>query len=285
MISKLDLTIVVCSYNVENTIKDCLDSIKENNPARTILVDGGSTDKTTIIAQDYVDEIVDDQAKGLANARNIGIERSNTKYICFVGPDNIMPKGSLKEMINYLELHNCAIVSAVTILRDTGSYWGWAQNIYRIRKYTPGYKNVVGTPTLFKTDILKKYKYNPFMKNSDDTELCNRMSRDGLLFAISNTRCFEIGFDIFSSVIERWTRYGRGDYLFYCTQRNNWGILRKLKSFLHPLLHDFYVPLSRIKFTEIGCLPFLLIIVLLRYYGWLKSNICHVERKVSVHKC
>lgn len=281
----LDLTVVICSYNTENMIKDCLKSVKENNPARIVLVDGGSTDKTRIIARAYVDEIVDDQAKGLANARNIGVERANTKYICFVGPDNIMPKGSLEEMINYLELHNCAIVSAVTILRDTGSYWGWAQNIYRIRKYTPGHKNVVGTPTLFKTDILKKYKYNSFMKNSDDTELCNRMAQDGLLFAISDTKCYETGFDNFPSVIERWTRYGRGDYLFYCTQRKHWGILRKLKSFLHPLMHDFYVPLSRMKFSETGCLPFLIIIVLLRYYGWLKSSIYHVERRASVHKC
>jgi len=280
----LDLTVVVCTYNAEKMIKDCLESVKANNPKKIILVDGGSTDATRAIAKDYVDEMIDDQAKGLANARNMGIDRATTKYVCFVGPDNVMPKDSLEKMIDYLELHDCSIVSAVTILRDVDSYWGWAQNIYRIRKYPAGYKDVVGTPTLFRTDVAKKYKYNPFMKNSDDTEICSRMAKDGLLFAIADTKCYEIGFDNLSSVVERWTRYGRGDYFFYCSQRNEWGFNRKIKSIFHPFIHDYWVPATRIKFSETACLPFLLFIVLLRYWGWLKSRLLHVERKTSVYR-
>jgi len=280
----LDLTVVVCSYNSEKMIEECLRSVKKNFPKKIILVDGGSSDKTRSIAQKYVNEIVDDQAKGLANARNMGIDRASTQYVCFVGPDNIMPVGSLAKMIDYLEIHNCSIVSALTVLRDTDSYWGWAQNIYRKAKYLPGYKDVVGTPTLFKTTVAKNYKYNVVMKNSDDTEICTRMAKDGLLFAISDAYCYEIGFDDLSAVVERWTRYGRGDYLFYYSQKNNWGLFRKLKSYLHPLIHDFYVPLSGIKLSETACIPFLGMIVLLRYYGWFKSHVQKVENKSSVYK-
>ena len=280
----LDLTVVVCCYNSEKMIEECLMSVKKNLPQKIILVDGGSFDKTRSIARKYVHEIVDDQAKGLANARNLGIDKTSTKYVCFVGPDNIMPEGSLSKMIDYLEKHNCSIVSALTVLRDTDSYWGWAQNIYRKKKYLPGYKDVVGTPTLFRTTVAKKYKYDVFMKNSDDTEICTRMGKDGLLFAISDAHCYEIGFDDFSAVVERWTRYGRGDYLFYYSQKDNWGLFRKLKSYLHPFIHDFYVPLSGIKLSETACIPFLGMIVVLRYYGWFKSHVQQVENKSSVYK-
>ena len=274
----LDLTVVVCSYNVESIIKECLESIKKNNPKKIILIDGGSSDKTQTIAKDYVDEILNDKAQGLAIARNMGIDNASTKYIIFVGPDNIMPPGSFAKMINYLKQYNCSIVSAVTFLRDTDSYWGWAQNVYRIRKFTPGYKVVVGTPTLFKTKEAKKYKYDAFMKNSDDTDICARMSKDKHLFAISDAYCYEIGFDNFLSVIERWIRYGKGDYLFYCKQKSNWSIFRRIKSFFHPFHTDFYVPVSRIKLTEFAAIPFFAMITIIRYYGWLKSRICHDER-------
>ena len=281
----LDLTVVVCCYNSEKMIKDCLESVKNNHPKQIILVDGGSSDKTREIAGNFVDEIVNDQARGLANARNMGIDRAQTQYVCFVGPDNIMPEGSLAKMIDYLENHNCSIVSALTVLRNTKSYWGWAQNIYRRTKALPGYKDVVGTPSLFKTVTAKKYKYDVFMKNSDDTEICSRMAKDGLLFAISDAYCYEIGFDNITAVIERWTRYGRGDYLFYFSQKNknNWGLFRKFQSFIHPIVHDFYVPISNIRISETACIPFFVMIVLLRYYGWIKSYFQKVEKKSSVY--
>lgn len=279
----LDLTVIVCAYNAERTIKDCLESVKANHPKEIILVDGGSSDSTRSIAESYVGDIIDDKARGLANARNMGMDRAKTKYLSFVGPDNVMPEGSFANMINYMEHHRCAIVSAITVLRDRSNYWGWAQNIFRIRKYRPGYKDAVGTPTLFRTSTAKKYRYNEFMKNSDDTEICSRMAKDGLRFAISDTLCYEIGFDNFSSVVERWTRYGRGDYLFYLIMKKNWSLSRRVKSLLHPFVDDCFTPLRGLKFRESAILPFLCLIVFLRYWGWLKAGITHVERKASAY--
>ena len=62
-------------------------------PEKIILVDGGFTDNTVIIASEYADEIIYDKALGLANARNIGLDHTSSKYIFYVGPDNIMLKG------------------------------------------------------------------------------------------------------------------------------------------------------------------------------------------------
>ena len=268
---KLDLSVVVCTHNSEEMIKDCLDSIRKNNPKEIISVDANSIDKTKEIAEPFVDKILNDGGKGLGNARNMGIDAAKCKYIAFVGPDNIMPEGSLRRMIEYLNEYKYSIVSAITMLRDTDSYLGLAQNIYRA-KYTHGYKDVVGTPTLFETEVLKKYRYDPFMKNSDDTDLCTRMAMDGHKFAISDAIVFEMGFTSIEAVLERWTRYGRGDYLFYKKYSKEWNIWRKIQSYCHPFRTDFLSPIkSTGVFKSILIIPFLILITSLRYYGWLKT--------------
>jgi len=127
--------------------------------------------------------------------------------------------------------------------------------------------------------LAKEFKFDPYMRNSDDIEICTRMAKKGHKFAISDAICQEIGFDNFSSVVERWTRYGRGDCLFYCTAAPAWGIMRKLKSYAHPFVHDFWVPLKRMKLSEYGALPFLVYIVLLRYYGWAVTAIREWQKK------
>lgn len=269
----LNISVVVCTHNSEATIKDCLNSVKKNHPREIILVDAGSVDKTREIAKPFVDKILNDEGKGLGNARNMGLEGAKGKYIVFVGPDNIIPEGSLKRMIAYLRGYNCSIVSAMTKLQDTDSYLGWAQNIYRT-KYTPGYKEVVGTPSLFETKTLKKYKYDPFMKNSDDTDLCTRMAKDGHKFAIADVVVFERGFSSIKAVWERWTRYGRGDCLFYKKYSKDWNIIRKFQSYSHPFITDFLMPVKSVGILKsLPIIPFLILITSLRYYGWLKTII------------
>ena len=276
--NSLNVSVVICTKNVADTIVECLLSIKNNNPKEIILVDANSSDKTRDIAKPYVNKILNDQGKGLGNARNIGLKTAKGKYVAFVGPDNIMPKGSFKKMINYLNKYNCSIVSAITVLKDTSLYLGWAQNIYR-SKFTSGYKKVVGTPTLSKTAVLKKYKYDPVMKNSDDTDLCERMAKDGHKVAISDAVVFEKGHTTLKAVIERWTRYGRGDFLFYKKYSPKWPLKRKFLSFCHPFFTDFLTPIKILGFKSISIIPFLLLITLLRYFGWLKTLISFNQKR------
>ncbi len=271
----LDISVVVCTYNSEEMVFDCLESVRKNNPKEIILVDANSTDRTKEIAKPFVDMVLEDGGKGLGNARNMGLDSAKCKYVAFVGPDNIMPEGSMKKMIEYLQQYNCSIVSAVTRLPETDSYLGWAQNIYRA-KYTPGYKDVVGTPTLFETEVLKKYRYDTFMTNSDDTDLCTRMARDGHKFAISDAIVLEIGFTSMAAVLERWPRYGRGDCLFYKKYSHGWSITRKLRSYCHPFGTEFLTPIKHSSLLKgIAIIPFLILITTLRYYGWIRTLITH----------
>ncbi len=267
----LDLTVVVCTKNVENMVVDALKSVVENQPKDILFIDGNSTDRTVELSKPFITRMLKDPGRGLAIARNLGVDNATTKYVSFVGPDNIMPKGSLRRMIEYMEEHKCSGVSTRTVLRDKGSYIGWAQDIYK-RKYTPGFKSVVGTPILFETEVIRKYKYNPFFTNSDDTDLCERMARDGHRFAIADVDCIEVGFTSLDFVLERWQRYGRGDCLFYTTYSGDWTFARKLKSWFHPFETEVIATFKQVKLWEFAAiLPFLLFITGIRYFSWVRT--------------
>lgn len=266
-----DTSVVVCTLNAANIIVDCLQSVKRNNPLEIILVDGRSKDRTVQLAKPYIDKVIFDNGEGLGAARNLGLDAAKGKYIAFVGPDNVMPDGSLEELKDYLLKKKCAMVCPRTLLKDTSSYIGWAQNRYR-EKYTPGYKRVVGTPMFAKRDVLANYTFDPKMTWSDDTDVCERMSKDNHKFAITPSICYEIGSSEFKDVKHRWIMYGEGDRVFYKKYAPEWSVTRKLQSILHPFRTELITTLKEIGFWKwLSIIPFLLMIVTFRYYGWIKA--------------
>ncbi|MFC1991142.1 glycosyltransferase family 2 protein [Chloroflexota bacterium] len=268
----LDVSVIVCARNAEFNIEACLESIRENNPREIILVDGHSSDRTVEIAEKYTTSILYDPGRGLAVARNIGIDHANAKYQCFVGPDNIMPPDSISKCISYLEENDYAGVSVVTFIKNPRQgYFAQALNFYKKARFYPGERDIIGTPYVFKAEILKKFRFDPMFTNSDDTDLCMRLSDNGFKVGISDVIVYEAGFENLSSINERWSRYGKGDFLFYSKYSPNWGIKRKIYSFSHPLRDELVFPfikaLPRQKFL---LLPFLILITSIRYISWFR---------------
>ena len=73
----MKLSIIIPIYNVENTLRRCLDSVISQNidDCEIILVDDGSTDKSGIIADEYADKrrsitVYHKENGGLSDARN-----------------------------------------------------------------------------------------------------------------------------------------------------------------------------------------------------------------------
>lgn len=268
----LDVSVIVCARNAEFNIEECLKSIRENEPREIILVDGHSSDKTVEIAEKYNAKILYDPGRGLAVARNIGLDHASGKYICFVGPDNIMPLGSISRCISYLEENNYAGVSAVTLIANPKkNYFAWALSVYKPVRFYPGERGTIGTPYVYKAEILKEFRFDPRFTNSDDTDLCMRLNNHGFRVGISDVIIYEEGFENLRSIVERWSRYGKGDSLFYSKYSHNWGIKRKIYSLSHPIRNELVFPFLR---TPLGqrllLLPFLIVITSIRYISWFK---------------
>lgn len=275
MTAALDVSAVVCSLNVEQSIGDCLKSLQENRVGEIILVDADSKDRTREIAKPYVDEILTDPRKGLAMARNIGIRRSKCRYVLNVGADNIMPPGSIEKMIRFMQEKGYSGVSALTEMHDPGmSYFSWAMNQYKRARYFPGERTVIGTPTLFEADLLKTFPYDDKMSWSDDADLCDRLSKQGHKFAIADVTVNELGSESLKSIRYRWKGYGRSDWEIFRKWSPQWSLGRRLWSLTHPWRNEFWAPLWRIPGgARLKALPFLALITGIRYGYWIKFSV------------
>lgn len=107
----LKVSIILPVYNAEKTIATTIESIlaQTTNDYKLIIINDGSVDKTDEICRNYADkneEIIEYHSisnKGVSNARNLGIEYSDTKYIMFIDSDDLYKEDMLKKMIEQIE--------------------------------------------------------------------------------------------------------------------------------------------------------------------------------------
>jgi len=102
------LSIIIPVYNVELYLKNCLDSILNQNinNYEIILINDGSTDNSSIICDEYVNKysnikVIHKSNGGSSDARNNGLKIAKGKYILFIDSDDFIEPESLKNIIKY----------------------------------------------------------------------------------------------------------------------------------------------------------------------------------------
>ena len=93
-------SIIIPCYNSSSTIIKTLDSVYNQTfkNFELIVINDGSKDNTLELLTSYNKlslKIIDQVNKGLGNARNIGIEKSNGKFISFLDSDDLWDKKKL----------------------------------------------------------------------------------------------------------------------------------------------------------------------------------------------
>ena len=268
-----DISAVVCTLNSISSIEQCLISLREARVGELIVVDASSTDGTREIAERYADAVLTDPGLGLGTARNLGIERTTKRLILNMGSDNLVPVGALDRMIAALAdpaATNLQGVSAQTLIQGD-SYLATGLNAWRRGRFLVGPAAVIGTPTLFIGDTLRSHPYDSSRRFSDDSELCERWTREfGAQFAISDAVFYEIGKTSWEEIRIRCRMYGISDYeVFADGSASGWSPQRKAQSLLHPARVDLMHPLVHLKPVDgVRALPFLLAFTAMRYESW-----------------
>jgi len=102
-----NVSVVVTVKNEEEHIADLMDSIANltypKNKVETIIVDGGSTDKTTEIISKYPWARLIISKCNTSEGRNIGIKNASGKIIAFTDGDCIVKETWLKKIVKYFE--------------------------------------------------------------------------------------------------------------------------------------------------------------------------------------
>jgi GT2 family glycosyltransferase len=83
------ISVIVCTYNGNRTIKECLEGmLKLKYPSfEVIIVNDGSTDGTEEIARSYGFRVISTKNQGLSNARNIGLEAATGEIVAYIDDD------------------------------------------------------------------------------------------------------------------------------------------------------------------------------------------------------
>lgn len=112
------LSIVVNMYNTAAFLHKCMDSLLQQDipgdSYEIILVDDGSTDNSLELAYEYANQsrshidwptikICAHSNKGLAAARNTGVDAAIGEYLCFVDPDDYIEKNSLALLLQQMD--------------------------------------------------------------------------------------------------------------------------------------------------------------------------------------
>lgn len=107
------ISIVVPVYNVDKYLEKCLNSILNQtyDNIEIILVDDGSKDDSGKICDIYKEKdnrikVIHKTNGGLSDARNIGIDNVNGKYITFVDSDDTIEKNYIEYLYNLLKKNN-----------------------------------------------------------------------------------------------------------------------------------------------------------------------------------
>ncbi|MDX1393420.1 MAG: glycosyltransferase [Gemmatimonadota bacterium] len=83
------VSVVVCAYNAEATLADCLEGATalDYPDYEVIVVDDGSTDRTAEIAGGFDVRLISTSSRGLSHARNTGLEAATGRIVAYTDAD------------------------------------------------------------------------------------------------------------------------------------------------------------------------------------------------------
>lgn len=85
------ISVVVCSYNGERTIRDCLQGLRKLDYPNyeVIVVNDGSKDRTEAIAKEFGFRVITTENRGLSSARNTGMRAAKGEIVAYIDDDAI----------------------------------------------------------------------------------------------------------------------------------------------------------------------------------------------------
>lgn len=176
-------SVIIPTLNEEKNIGQLIRSINNQDyrPIEVVIVDGGSKDRTVNIVKTLIKEceeplftiklIFQGNQKGLARARNIGLQESRGEYVAFLDADVVLgDTNHIKELAEALGSH------PMTWYRQKMSIDSWIEYNFWVDQ---GCKEC--TSPAFRRDTLGKVMFDPNLGVGDDQDFLVRLRESGIL--------------------------------------------------------------------------------------------------------
>lgn len=109
----MKLSIIIPVYNVSKYIDNCISSVIDaasgyEHDVEAIIIDDGSTDESGLKADSWAKEcslikVIHQKNRGVAVARNIGLEKSCGDFVWFVDSDDMLQGESIRSVLSIID--------------------------------------------------------------------------------------------------------------------------------------------------------------------------------------
>ncbi len=103
-----NVSVIVPFFNASKTIKATLNSIRRQSYSNfeCLLINDSSTDDSLKVVNNFIEtdkrfKVFQQKKKGVVSARNLGIEKSNCRFITFIDSDDLWHHDFLKESLAF----------------------------------------------------------------------------------------------------------------------------------------------------------------------------------------
>lgn len=150
------VSVLIPFFNSEVYLSECIESVlnQEYKNWELILIDDGSTDESTAIAESYVRQFPGKIRcvshpgrinKGLCASRNLGVENANGEYIALLDSDDVWTEKKLQHQVELVARHpQCGVFYEASLYWNTWHNSGKKDRVVPIgvepdRVYHPPY--------------------------------------------------------------------------------------------------------------------------------------------------
>lgn len=240
-----ELTVIIPAYNEETSVAETVRSVLEQTypPARVIVVDDGSTDRTGELASQAGAEVIKPPKNtgSKADAQNYALKLTDTKYCMAIDADTTLAPDGIEKLILPLENEEVAACCGFVIPRFVNTIWERGRYIEYLLSFT-FYKptqDFYGKPTIssgcfsaYNTEKLKEMGGWSERTRAEDMDLTWSFYEAGYKVRfIPEAVCYPIephNLDFMGKQLKRWS------HGFVQNVQLHWG-----KILILPLLSSF----------------------------------------------
>ncbi len=189
------VSVVICAYNAERTMRPCLESLKRLDYPNfeVVIVDDGSRDRTAEISMDFPEfRLIRQPNKGLGVARNVGMQAARGEIIAYTDSDCVVDPHWLMLMVRSMTENNFDGCGGPNYAPHED---GWVEACCAASPGAPCHvlvaedraEHLAGCNMVFTRAALTKVGgFDPqFMAAGDDVDVCWRMLGAGLKLGFS----------------------------------------------------------------------------------------------------
>ena len=203
---KYKISVIIPIYNVEKyleaTIKSVINQTIGFKNIQLILVNDGSPDNSEKICLKYKDlypeniTYIKKENSGVSDTRNMGIKHIKGKYVNFLDSDDIWDKDAFAKGYEMLEANDDIDMTVFRMKRFEGrrdvhqlDYKFDGDYVVDLKKHYDKIQ-LSSCTILFRSDVIKKHKYDSSLRIAEDYKLVNEILLYKLKYGMISSSCY-----------------------------------------------------------------------------------------------